>query len=286
LPEHDLNFIAPSTPFGPLTRADYVNGGTDSRKIRPVQAQGQAQGQAQAKAVTLVPNLTRRAFLASLAVFLQATPASAAKDAKLWPDRPPVPVALSTLPDPAAGGRVQIEAEGLPVMRLPGKQICLLGLLPVGNRDIIAAGISMEDGSGTELLAFAGWDGGCARLLGLEVLTWAAANQRLDTRVRASPDGCHVCLIRTLAVIRTAPGATAAGHLRPPFRLVWNEWLRWQDHAPLADAHLRPTIPDGMPARFAIIRAKVARLLAQPRTELTTSDLEGTGLLRPDFPVV
>jgi hypothetical protein len=233
--------------------------------------------------LSLVPNLTRRAFLGGLGILVHAPPACAAKGARLWPDRPPVPLVLSASSG-SIFGDVQIEAEGWPALRLPGKQIRLLALLPLADREIVAAGIALGDGSGTELLAFAGWDGACARLLGLEVLAWAAPGQRLDTRVQASPDGRHVRLLRTLAVIRAKTDAAAAGHAQTPFRFIWNEWLRWQDHAPLADAPVRPAIPGGMPARFAAIREKVAALLAPPRTELTRADLQETGILQPDFP--
>ena len=171
--------------------------------------------------------------------------------------------------------RLWIGPVDVPV-EVPAMRARIVTVLPIAGRDVLAVafGHAMAGVATTALLALVGWDGAQLRILALEPLTVRRGDGAgFSLHPRATADRQHIQLDCI---------ATMARPVTQPFRLVWTDWLGWQDGAPLVDAAAHAPLAGTWQAELAALRRVVtAWLAAMPRTTLTTDNLAGLGMLQP-----
>jgi hypothetical protein len=199
--------------------------------------------------------LARRALFAAPFALLPPAPARAAS-AVLRPGQPSA-IGFVPLPDE----RVGFSATGLGrAVTLPAPRARLATLVPMADRTLALLTFGADpprSQARLDLAALVGWDGAMLRVLGLEVLFWQLAPRCawLGTRIFATPD-------RSLVLLQRDAGAPRGN--RPWQREHWIDRLAWQDGGPLADAPVRPPLPQTWQARLAAVRARVAARLVTP----------------------
>lgn len=192
--------------------------------------------------------LSRRRLLAA-ATLLLARPALAA------------PVTL----EPSDPDQAALRFAGIddPVT-VPQDRARIAFMLPIADREVAGVAFAADPpGAKLDLVALAGWDGACLRLLGLEVLSFAdASGASLSSRFAGVGDRTRLRIERSGSVPR------------PGLPLHWESWtdlLAWHDQGPLADAPVRMPLPGTRQAALAAARARVIALLTEPCRSVTPS---------------
>jgi hypothetical protein len=216
--------------------------------------------------------LARRVLLAA-PLLLAARRPDTAGSVRLMPGGDAVDYQFKVMPDATQLGFDGFEQ----VFTLPG-EAAAIGVLPIAGRQVLQVRFSADAFAGVsqKLVAIIGWDGKVPRILGVEVLSFAADQQaiadHLSGRVAATADRTH---------LRVTYDASRIVHGAHPRRESWMDILAWKDGAPLQEIPRRHVPPTSWQARMTVIRAKVDALLVPPRTLLTTDMLGPTGLLDP-----
>jgi hypothetical protein len=214
----------------------------------------------------------RRVILAAPLLMAAGRPASRGGSLRLRPGAPPVAYRLAP----------QIMASHLtftgfrqPVV-LPGEAV-ILGTYPIAGREILAVGFDASALAGVtqKLAALVGWDGKELRILDIETLTFSSGDNGSQSRLSA-----HITAGPSHDQLRYTAEASRSERGKPPRHESWTDTLTWREGAPLTIA--TPNKAGGpWQNRMEASRARLATLLATPRTALTLDMLDPTGLLDP-----
>lgn len=173
----------------------------------------------------------------------------------------------------AAGGLVALRSDNVAgEVLLPAGRARLVAVLPIAGRDIVAVGFADDPtggGGDLELVAFVGWDGSWLRVLALDVLGWQGMDgSLLWSRMAATSDRMKLRIERDTAGPRA--GRTRAWE-------HWTDYFVWQEGGALADAPVRPALPETWQARLAQRRKRAAVLLSAPMTAVTPATIADIG---------
>lgn len=233
--------------------------------------------------------ISRRLLLG--APLVAAAPAwGVTSDIRLQPGAPRLGVRARIEPHPTAREALAIAfaGPGAPESRvlLPSwyGRARVLQALPIARREVLLAAFEGNRGTGIfqELLAVIGADdGGRLRVLGIETLSFRDQQsgmgwRRMTGRLEAEPgrDALRLSMSSIARLPRTPPGPQPG----PEERENWTTRLIWGGEDPL-----RPAVParrsaSALRRRVDVARAQVSALLTEPVTDVTTLDLDATGL--------
>jgi hypothetical protein len=160
-------------------------------------------------------------------------------------------------------------------IELPALRARVTQILPVAGREllIVSFGADSDPLASQDLIAIIGWDGSQLRILGIESLTWHRQDGAdLSLRLFAVADRKRLMLAYSAAIPRGSPAVQ---------RMSWEDFLAWQDGAPMENTPPRPPLPNTWQSHLGATRAKVIELLSTPKSAISVPMLAATGLLRP-----